>query len=216
MRRLRIRVPAKDEWRVFFDPNISGGGIFCPTNQPPEVGSEVSLEISFSSGPRFFLGGTVVWRRPRTQDPRTRAGVGIQIHAHEQNKVSYINAWVRGGVVDKRELRRLPVRLRATYQGRLGRRINFTRDLSEEGIFLRSKELLDVNSTVDLTLVPPKPTEPFRLQGVVSHHEKTPSEHGMGIRLLFRGDDQREAFAAFVATMERRYLGGKLPDEVVS
>jgi uncharacterized protein (TIGR02266 family) len=216
MKRLHLRVPNIEDWQRYFDPNIAGGGVFCPTNDPPEVGTDVRVEITFVSGPRFFVRGVVMWRRPQLNDPRARAGVGIKVHASERSKVSYVNAWVRGGVIDKREQRRLPVRLRVTYSGRTGRRINFTRDLSEEGIFVRSQELLDLDTRIKLLLVPPGDFKPLELTGTVTRLVDDPDERGMGIRLEFASDEARRHFTDFVAKLEREYLGGTLPDDVVS
>jgi uncharacterized protein (TIGR02266 family) len=216
MKRLRLRVPNVEDWQRYFDPNIAGGGVFCPTNDPPEVGTDVRVEITFVSGPRFFVRGVVMWRRPQLNDPRARAGVGIKVHPSERSKVSYVNAWVRGGVIDKREVRRLPVRLRVTYTARAGRRINFTRDLSEEGIFVRSQELLDLDTNIKLLLVPPGDYKPLELHGTVTRLVDEADERGMGIRLDFNNDETRELFAAFVVKLEREYLAGQLPDDVVS
>ncbi len=216
MKRLRLRVPNSENWQRFFDPSIPGGGVFCPTNDPPEIGAEVRIEITFISGPRFFVEGIVMWRRPHLNDPRIRAGVGIQVYPRERSKVSYVNAWVRGGVVDKRELRRLPVRLRVTYSARSGRRINFTRDLSEEGIFVRSQELLDLNTPITLLLVPPGDFKPYPLQGLVTRHEDDQDERGMGIQLEWASEEEQERYLSFVQKLEQQYLTGQLPDEVVS
>jgi uncharacterized protein (TIGR02266 family) len=216
MKRLRLRVPNLEDWQRYFDPNISGGGVFIPTNEPPEVGTEVRVEITFVQGPRFFVKGIVTWRRPQLNDPRARAGVGVKVDPSERGKVSYVNAWVRGGVVDKREQRRLPVRLRVTYTARQGRRINFTRDLSEEGIFVRSQELLELETRVRLLLVPPGEHKPIALSGTVSRYEDDPGERGMGIRLLFSDDQARTDYVSFVQKLEQQYLAGQLPDEVVS
>jgi len=157
-----------------------------------------------------------MWRRPQLNDPRTRAGVGVQIHPSEKTKISYVNAWVRGGVIDKRDVRRLPVRLRVTYTARSGRRINFTRDLSEEGIFVCSQELLDLNTPIKLLLVPPGDYKPFELTGKVARHVDLAEERGMGIRLDFANEEARLRFASFVQKLEQQYLTGQLPDDVVS
>jgi Tfp pilus assembly protein PilZ len=217
MTRLHLRVPGKDEWWRFYDANIAGGGIFCPSADPPQVGKEVRLEITFVAGPRFFLSGTVIWRRPQLKDPRARAGAGIKIHPRHQSKLSYVNAWVRGGVLDKREARRLPVRLRVTYTGRTGRRINFTRDLSTDGIFVRSQELLDLGTPIMLVLSPPGKTHKlYPLSGVVARLVDDLDERGMGIQLVFDSAEEKEYFAAFVRRLEEDYLTGELPDEAVS
>lgn len=217
MKRIHLRVPSQEDWWRFFDPNISGGGIFCPGNDPPDVGSDVQLEITFVSGPRFFLRGIVMWRRPQHNDPRARAGVGIKVSPRDRSKVNYVNAWVRGGVLDKREQRRLPVRLRVTYSGRSGRRINFTRDLSEEGLFVRSQELLELDTPITVMISPPgNDYKPYSLAGTVARLVDEPDERGMGIQIIFADEQARARYTAFVHKLEEEYLAGQLPDEVVS
>jgi serine/threonine protein kinase/Tfp pilus assembly protein PilZ len=214
--RLRLRVPNKDDWDRFFDPNIAGGGIFCPSNDPPEVGTAVRVEITFIGGPRFFVRGAVTWRRPQLNDPRARAGVGVQLHPSERGKLNYVNAWVHGRVDDKRGLRRLPLRLRVTYSGRSGRRINFTRDLNEEGIFVRSRELLEPETRIRLTLMPPGQHKAFHLEGVVSRLVEDREDRGMGIRLRFENDAQRKNYVALIERLENQFLSGELSDDVLA
>lgn len=216
MIRLHLRVPGPGEWNRFFDPSIDGGGIFCPTTEPPETGTPVRIEITFISGPRFFLNGTVVWRRVNVKDPRARAGVGVKIVSEDLTKINYVNAWVRGGVLDKRELRRLPLKLRVTYSGRSGRRMNFTRDVSEEGLFIQSRELLDIGTLIHLTLFNPRAgVPPLELTGTIARHLDSDGQRGMGIHLEFNDDMERRRFLTFVRKLEQEYIAGSLPEEVI-
>lgn len=213
--RLRLRIPNKEDWSRYFDPNISGGGIFCPSTEPPQVGASVRVEITFVGGPRFFVRGQVTWRRPKLNDPRARAGAGVQVHPSERNKISYVNSWVNGSADDKRGLRRLPVKLRVTYSGRAGRRINFTRDLNEEGIFVRSRELLELDTKIQLLLMPPDNQKAMALDGVVSRLVEDVDDRGMGIRLRFADAASETAYAALVESLEQQFLSGSLPDDAL-
>lgn len=215
MKHLHLRVPTVEDWQKFFDPNISGGGIFCPTNDPPEIGSSVQVEVLFVNGPRFFVRGLVTWRRTQPGDQRARPGAGIQILPNERTKISYINAWARGGVIDKREVRRLPVRLRIIYTARSARRITFTRDISEDGIFLASQELLEIHTTIRIMLVPPSDTRPFELLGEVVRAVNDGQERGMAVVLKFPNENVRERYHHFIVDLERKYLAGQLSDEVI-
>ncbi len=215
-KRLRLRVANRDDWARYYDPNISGGGIFCPSADPPEVGAVVRVEITFVSGPRFFVQGVVTWRRPKLNDPRARAGVGVQVYTSERNKIVYVNNWANGVADDKRGLRRLPVKLRVTYSGRAGRRINFTRDLNEEGIFVRSRELLELDTPVRLLLMPPGNHKPFALEGVVSRLVEDSDDRGMGIRLRFSDSTTETAYASLVEQLEEQFLSGDLPDDALA
>lgn len=215
MKRIRMRLPTREDWARYYDPSKDKTGLFCPTTEPPDVGKELRVEITFVGGPRLFVTGIVAWRRPQLNDPRARAGIGVKVHATDLSKLSYVSAWVRGGVLDKRELRRLPVRLRVTYSSRKGRRINFTRDISEEGVFVRCQELPDHGSTIKLVLAPGDDFRPLTLTGLVARLVDTLDERGMGVKLQFASDKQRQSFAELVRTLEERYLAGELPDEMI-
>ena len=118
------------------------------------MGERVTVEVVFQGGPRVLLHGEVLWRRT-TGDARARPGAGVGIDAAEQAKIRYLLGYVRGGLIDVRERRRLPVRLRVAYTGQKGRRVNFTRDLNEEGAFVRCAEMLDLGASTMLLISPP-------------------------------------------------------------
>ena len=216
MRHLKVWLEKREDWWDVCDPTINERGLFCPVSAPPEVGEEVRVEIRFADGPLFLVSGRVMWRRPQLGDPRARAGVGVKVDIADRAKLDYVNAWVRGGMMDKREGRRLPVRLRVTYTARSGRRINFTRDVGDDGLFVWSQELLDVNTPIKVLLSPPGTDyKPIQLQGTVVRLVDTPNARGMGIRLEFSSDAERRMFTQFINRLEKEYLAGTLPDEVV-
>ncbi len=211
---LHVRVATKEDWGRYYDPNIAGGGIFCPSNDPPKVGTSVRVEITFVSGPRLFVRGIATWRRPKLNDPRARAGVGVQVHPSERSKLAYVNHWVKGQADDKRALRRLPVKLQVAYSGRAGRRVNFTRDLNEEGIFVRSRELLELGTPIELVLKPPgSKRKPLSLRGVVSRLVDDIDDRGMGISLRFSDAKKETVYANLVEELEASFLRGDLPEE---
>jgi serine/threonine protein kinase/Tfp pilus assembly protein PilZ len=213
--RLHLSGPSETEWRRHYEPNLAGGGLFVPTNEPPDVGTTVRVEVSFANGPRSFMTGVVTWRRPPTRDPRTRAGVGVQIHPSERQKFQYINRWVLGSASDQRRQRRLPIKLRVAYSARTGRRVNFTRDLSPNGVFLRSRELLDAGTPIELLLLPPEGKRAIRVRGRVCRLVRGPEDRGMGICLDFHSETERENFAAFVTLLEQRFLRGELSEDLL-
>jgi Tfp pilus assembly protein PilZ len=215
MSRLTLRVPNTEEWPHFYDPKTGKGVVFCPMNEPPELGTEVYLEINFVSGPKFFVQGSVVWRRLRLKDLRTRAGVGIQVHPSEDVKLRYVNGWATGIVEEKRKQRRLPVKLRVNYQSRSGRRFNFTRDISTDGVFIRSEALLEQGTPIKLLLMPHEGKKAFDLGGKVVRAVDEKDEKGMAIALKFPSAAEKERYELYVDEIEGLYLAGKLPDEVV-
>lgn len=200
-----------------FDANVAGGGLFVATSDPPGVGASVFLEVVFVTGPRIFLRGVVTWRRLQSGDPRVKRGVGIQAHPNERNKLAYINDWVKGGVGEQRGLRRLPVKLRVTYKARSGHRVNFTRDLSEKGLFIYSQELILLGTSVELFLATLDGDEsPLALSGRVSRLVEDREQRGMGIHLRFPVEAWQRRYLEFVADLEDRYLRGDLPIDIIS
>jgi hypothetical protein len=213
MERLKLRLVAREDWAKYFDEG--SGTIFCPSATPPPVGQSVELEVLFQGGPRMILRGDVLWRRP-AGDARTRPGIGFGVHPIDQLKMTYLLGYVRGESSEQRGRRRLPIRMRVTYSARAGRRINFTRDIHEDGVFVRSVELLDMNAETKLLLAPPGGDwKPIEVRGKVARLVEEGPDRGMGIQLVFRGEVERRAFAEFVERLEEQYLAGTLPDEAL-
>lgn len=213
MTRLKLHLVARADFHKYCEGPT--GEIFVPGGRTPGVGDRVTLEVVFQGGPRVLLNGIVRWRRT-AGDARARQGVGVAIDATEDAKMRYLLGYVRGGLIDVRERRRLPVRLRVAYSGAKGRRINFTRDLNEEGAFVRAAEMLDVGSSTLLLISPPGGEyKPVEVQATVTRQSQNDDDHGVGVRFQFRDDEQRAHWNAFVRKLETDYLEGRLPDDVL-
>jgi uncharacterized protein (TIGR02266 family) len=213
MRRLKLHLLDRGDFNKYHDG--TGAGLFVPGGEPPRVGDRLTVEVVFQGGPRVLLHGVALWRRA-TGDARARPGVGVGIDPGERSKMNYLLGYVRGGLIDIREKRRLPVRLRVAYTASKGRRINFTRDLNEEGAFVRTAEPLDVGTSTTLLISPPGGEyRPVEVRATVTRQHATGSERGVGVRFDFRNDGERARWATFVAKMEHDYLEGNLPDDVL-
>jgi hypothetical protein len=214
-RRLKLHLIERSDFTKFQDPSAGGQGLFVPGNDPPGVGEPVTVEVVFQGGPRVLFHGVICWRRA-TGDARTRPGVGVSVDSAERSKMNYILGYVRGGLIDARERRRLPVRLRVAYSSPRGRRINFTRDINEEGAFVRASELLEVGAKTLLLVSPPGGEyKPIEIHGLVARQQADAGERGVGVRFEFASTDERERITAFVTKLESDYLDGRLPDEVL-
>lgn len=212
MTRLKLHLVDRGDFHKYYDP---AAGLFVPGSDAPAVGDRVTVEVVFQGGPRVLLHGAALWRRP-TGDARARAGVGVGIDAAEQAKLRYLLGYVRGGLIDVRERRRLPVRLRVAYSGAKGRRINFTRDLNEEGAFVRTAEMLDVGARTLLLITPPGGDyKPVEVNATVTRQHAEGVDRGVGVRFDFKDDAERARWAAFVERLETDYLDGKLPDDAL-
>jgi Tfp pilus assembly protein PilZ len=212
MTRLKLHLVERSDFHKYYDP---AAGMFVPSTDAPGVGERVTVEVIFQGGPRVLLHGAILWRRT-TGDARARPGAGIGIDGAEKSKIRYLLGYVRGGLIDVRERRRLPVRLRVAYSGVRGRRINFTRDLNEEGAFVRTAEMLDLGATTMLLVSPPGAGyKPFEVHATVTRQHSEGSDRGVGVKFDFKDEQERTRWSAFVNKLESDYLEGRLADDVL-
>jgi Tfp pilus assembly protein PilZ len=210
--RLKLHLVDRADFHKYYEV---ASGMFVPGSDPPQVGERVTVEVMFQGGPRVLLHGVVLWRRT-AGDARARAGAGIGIDGAEQAKIRYLIGYVRGGLINVRERRRLPVRLRVAYSGQKGRRVNFTRDLNEEGAFVRTAEMLDLGAQTMLIISPPGGDyRPLEVQATVTRQHSQGSDRGVGVRFEFRDDTEKSRWGAFVKKLETDYLEGRLGDDVL-
>jgi uncharacterized protein (TIGR02266 family) len=212
--RLKLHLVERTDFFKFLDGDAADGtGLFVPGTTGVAVGERVTLEVVFQGGPRVLLSGVVAWRRT-TGDARTRPGSGITVDATEQAKLAYLFGYVRGGLLDAREKRRLPVRLRVAYSGARGRRINFTRDLNEEGAFVRTAEMLELGAHTTLLISPPGAFKPLQVKVTITR-QSPDGDRGVGVQFEFYDEAERARMVAFVDKLESDYLEGRLPDDAL-
>jgi hypothetical protein len=114
-----------------------------------------------------------------------------------------------------RERRRLPLRLKVAYSTPRGRRLNFTRDLNEEGIFVRTAEQLPLGSTVPLLVYPPGGDyKPLEVSGEVIRQSEG-NDRGVCVMFRFGDESARDSWHKFVARLETEYLEGRLTDDAL-
>jgi Tfp pilus assembly protein PilZ len=213
MTRLKLHLLDRADFHKYHDG--PGGALFVPGAEPPNVGERATVEVIFQGGPRVLLHGFVMWRRT-AGDARARPGAGVGVDGSEQAKLRYLIGYVRGGLIDVRERRRLPVRLRVAYTGAKGRRVNFTRDLNEEGAFVRTAEMLDLGASTMLLISPPGGEyKPLEVKATVTRQQAEGIDRGVGVRFEFRDDQERARWMAFVGKLEADYLDGRLSDDVL-
>jgi hypothetical protein len=109
------------------------------------------------------------------------------------------------------------VRLRVAYNAPSGvRRINFTRDINDEGAFVRASELLDVGAATSLVIAGPSENyRPIEVHCTVMRQQSDGVEKGMGVKFAFVTDEEKSRWAAFIERLEADYLEGRLPDEAL-
>jgi uncharacterized protein (TIGR02266 family) len=213
VRRIDLQLPDKADWVKIFDPRDST--IFVAHDDPPAVGDPIRVDLIVgTAGPRVILRGKVIARRMKG-DASLPRGASVALGPDEREKINYLNGFVRGGLLDLREIRRLPLRFLVTYGGIGGPCKSHTRDINEEGVFVVTEDPLPEGSEVHLLITLPNRPAPVSLSGVVSHTVVVEDEDvpGMGIRFRYQGQSQRDEVTRAIDELERQFVGNKLPEE---
>lgn len=205
--RLELRLTSQSEWIKIFDPR--DWTVFVPTSDPAEQGATLRIDLDVG-GWLVTLRGTVVGHR---DDP---TGVVVALGGSERDKINYLNGFVRGGLLNLREKRRLPIRLAVTYGAVEGPAKTFTKDINEEGLFLFTDKPLPETSQIHMLVAVPGKAQPLSLMGKVSHTILADDDEPPGMGIVFELDDaQRAALIAVVRDLEAQLLEGKLPTTTV-
>ena len=206
MQRIDIRLAAASDWIRVFD---SRDGTLFVAKQSHAVGTAVRIDLVVgAAGPRVILRGTVISARD--------GGCVVAIGPNERVKINYLNGFVRGGLLDLREKRRIPVRLPVTYGAVEGPQQTFTRDINEEGVFVVSEGPLPEDSEVHLLITFPGREQPISLSGIVSHTVVVEDEDIPGMGIVFKGDDATLVqLKTAIDELERRFQSNELPDALL-
>ena len=205
MQRIDLRLTASSEWIRVFDAR--DGTLFVTADPAPSIGAAVRVDLIVGGGgPRVILRGTVITLRGDE-------GCVVAVGPNERVKVNYLNGYVRGGLLDLREKRRLPLRLACTYGGVDGPKETFTRDINDEGVFVISDQPLPEDSEVHLLITVPGREQPLSLSGIVSHTVVPEDEDVPGMGIVFHMDEPTtSALKKAVDELERRFLADELPE----
>jgi len=205
--RLELRLSSHSDWIKIFDPR--DWTIFVPTTEPVEQSTSVRIDLDVG-GWLVTLRGTVVGRR---DDP---PGAMVALGGTERDKINYLNGFVRGGLLNLREKRRLPIKLAVTYGAIEGPASTFTKDINEEGVFLFTDRPLPETSQVHMLLTLPGRPQPLSLIGKVSHTIVAHDDEPPGMGIVFDLDDAaRDQLAEIVRELEDQLHTGKLPTGAV-
>jgi Tfp pilus assembly protein PilZ len=205
--RLELRLGSHSEWIKIFDPR--DWTIFVPTEETVDNGVQLRVDLDVG-GWTVILRGTVVGTR---DEP---AGVVVALGATEREKINYLNGFVRGGLLNLREKRRLPIRLSVTYGAVEGPETTFTKDINAEGLFLFTDKPLPETSQVHMLVTVPGKPQPLSLVGKVSHTILAQDEEPPGMGIVFDLDDaQRAELVKIVEELRQLLDDGKLPPTAV-
>lgn len=207
--RVVLRLGSPSEWIKVFDPR--DGTLAVDAAPTPAVGDSVRIDLTCGpTGPRVILRGQVIGHR----------GEGVSLVGlgpDEREKINYLNGFVRGGLLNLRERRRVPVRLAVTYGGLKGPVQSYTRDINDQGVFVTTEEPLPEGAEVHLLITIPGRAEPLSVLGRVSHTVVPEDEDVAGMGIVFRlAEAEVAAVAATIDALEREFLAGTLPDDTLS
>jgi uncharacterized protein (TIGR02266 family) len=205
--RLELRLNNQSEWIKIFDPR--DWTVFVPSSERVEQGTSLRIDLEVG-GWAVTLRGTVVGER---DEPK---GVVVALGGSERDKINYLNGFVRGGLLNLREKRRLPLRLSVTYGAVEGPATTFTKDINEEGVFLFTDKPLPETSQVHMLVSLPGKPQPLSLVGKVSHTILAQDDEPPGMGIVFELDDaQRAQLIATIKELEDQMHDGRLPTNTV-
>lgn len=212
MHRFGVELSDKSEWVGMHDPENSS--VFVASEKPCAVGEMVRLDLVVGKGgPKIIFRGKVISRQIKS-DGDGPTGFSMALGPEESEKVNYLTGFVRGGMLDLRQKRRLPIRLNATYGGIAGPVATYTRDINEEGVFVVSEEPLPEQSEVHLLITFPDQDEAVSISGIVSHTVVVEDEDvpGMGIKFNMTSNLAVQ-MVKLIDEVEARFVSGSLPEE---
>ena len=189
-----MRLSSQSEWIKIFDPR--DWTVFVPSDDALDNGTPLRIDLDVG-GWRVTLSGTVVGNR---EEPN---GLVVALAGSERDKINYLNGFVRGGLLNLREKRRLPIKLSVTYGDIGGPATTTTKDINEEGLFLFTDKPLPESSQVHMLVSVPGKQQPLSLVGKVSHTILPHDEDTPGMGIVFDLDDaQREHLQRVIKELE--------------
>ncbi|HVV84323.1 MAG TPA: PilZ domain-containing protein [Kofleriaceae bacterium] len=206
--RIELRLATPAEWIKVFDPRDA---TIVVEGDRTAVGTDVRLDLTIEAGPRIVFRGQVIAHRGGNA-----RGVLVALGPTEREKVNYLNGFVRGGLLDLRTLRRLPVRLPITYGGLDGPCQAYSRDINEQGVFVVTEDPLPEEAEVHLLITFPGARQPVSTIGVVSHTVVVEDEDTPGMGIVFTSPDaERKPLVDAVERLDQAFRTGALPEDVL-
>jgi Tfp pilus assembly protein PilZ len=205
--RLELHLSNQSEWIKIFDPR--DWTVFVPSTEAAEIGSNLRIDLDVG-GWLVTLRGTVLGKR---DEP---SGLVVALGGSEREKINYLNGFVRGGLLNLRAKRRLPIKLSVTYGAIEGPANMFIKDINEEGLFLFTDKPLPETSQVHMLITVPGQAQPLSIVGKVSHTIVAQDDEPPGMGIVFELDEsQREVLVHVIEELEEQLKNGKLPTTTI-
>lgn len=188
MQILKVRFRTNSEFDDSYRPDLSRGGLFCPTTSPLDSGEAVIVELSAPALPnKVLIRGTVRSWRPALPRLRVRAGAIVEFDEEEADKRDFVVDTIAGEREpnSKRKHMRLPVQVGVRY--RIGETADYAEsqlsEISVGGAMLLTDEPLPLDTDVILAITPPGAVSPIHISAKVTYHLEG---GGTGLKFVFR------------------------------
>jgi len=122
----------------------------------------------------------------------------------------------RASRVEQREHRRIPIQLRVDYRRTNSFLSDYTRNISRGGTFIVTDRPLAVGTLFRFTLTVPSPATAFELIGEVVWARSEGPEPGMGIRFVYRSDEERRQAEDAMEQLLVASLGPTLAEKLLN
>jgi len=180
-------------------------GLFVPGEVSFKVGEPIFLELSFLEEQRSFrIRGTVSWRRLSKDRQRLPPGIGVAFDPAERETRDLILEYARGREVSftVRGSHRYPVTMQIAYASDSQFLTDVADDLSLGGVFIRTDNLLEPGTILNLKLKPPGYLLGMRLKGVVVWISKKASRRGMGLKFIFDSERKKRQVEGMIEQLK--------------
>ncbi|MEZ4364812.1 MAG: PilZ domain-containing protein [Kofleriaceae bacterium] len=209
--RIDLRLATEADWLKVFDPREAT--LRLVVAEPPAVGDALRIDVVVGvGGPLVVLRGEIVDHQAAEPDDGDATLVIVALGQSEREKINYVNGFVRGGMLNLRERRRLPVRLKVTYGGTAGPVDSVCRDISDDGIFIVAERPLPEATKLHMFVHLPSAAQPLQLAGTVSHTVVPADDDVPGMGITFTLDAPgAAALRAALDQLEAQLADGSLP-----
>jgi uncharacterized protein (TIGR02266 family) len=170
------------------------GGLMVSAAKPLRVNDVVDLRVSLRREDICeTLRGVVLWCRAETRQS-VLAGVGfLEREAAKRERLLHEPRPAEGTVVD-RQAERFDLALKVVYRTSMDFVVDFTRNLSLGGMFVKTSRWLPVGGRILFRICPPG-EKPVELTGKVTRHA---FGEGVGVRFVDDGPEVRERLERLV------------------
>jgi len=118
-------------------------------------------------------------------------------------------------MTEHREHARAPIELKVDYRKLNSFFADYTKNISKGGTFIKTKKPLPVGTRFLFKLGVPSRGDAFEITGEVVHAEVRGEGAGMGIRFVWRDDDERRAFEQVAERLMAESLGPVVAAELL-